>query len=299
MARCSSPSIRLLVLLVLVLVALPPSRPLRRRLCVLPRAVFFGETAVLAATSATSSTAFAATLLGDASLAGVPCPGNGNCSGHGQCDAEKGTCDCEKWFTGNECADFVCPRNCSAQGHCDVKSGNCSCASGFSGVDCSKELCPNDCSGHGKCDEGSHKCTCDKGFFGKDCGLCECPNNCTTKHLERRGECNTETGNCTCYHAYYGPGCVDEPREYRRESLQGVFFVSALLLCSLIVYGISMTPFHFLPDSIFISGIGAAIGFVIYLVDDSAIQRLAALGSDGRLRVLGTDGCAALSQHVN
>lgn len=103
-----------------------------------------------------------------------------SCSGHGTCGAED-TCQCNRRWTGPDCAQRECPKGlswvlpsqeeyeagvgpakgklgglhlyteCSSKGTCATDSGMCTCFEGFTGVACSRQKCPNDCSGHGRC----------------------------------------------------------------------------------------------------------------------------------------------------
>ncbi len=76
----------------------------------------------------------------------------GGCGEHGHCLDNK--CACDEGYIGKQCKDRKCPKQCSGHGECDVESGTCKCMFGFVGDDCAKGLkCPNDCSGleHGIC----------------------------------------------------------------------------------------------------------------------------------------------------
>ena len=73
-------------------------------------------------------------------IAGIACPGVGECSGSGDCDTRTGACSCNTGYSGTDCAVVSCPNNdntCSGHGSCDTSTGTCTCAQGYSGNDCS------------------------------------------------------------------------------------------------------------------------------------------------------------------
>ena len=99
---------------------------------------------------------------GGGSLQDKVCPHS--CSGHGACVL--GTCVCDKFYSGPDCAARAEPRcdhpaGCSEHGRC--VNGLCVCEPGFTGSACDRAVeCPYGCRGRGTCHRGS--CFCDPGF---------------------------------------------------------------------------------------------------------------------------------------
>eukprot|EP00656_Telonema_subtile_P048835 TRINITY_DN5926_c0_g1_i1.p1 TRINITY_DN5926_c0_g1~~TRINITY_DN5926_c0_g1_i1.p1 ORF type:complete len:860 (+),score=192.46 TRINITY_DN5926_c0_g1_i1:204-2783(+) len=137
-----------------------------------------------------------------------------DCSGHGQCDAEEGKCQCHEGWSGDKCHEKTCagPENkfyapsshnsCSGRGVCNPDTGECSCKQPFMGAGCEQSGCLNDCSGHGSCDAKQGKCICEEGFRGPACELKNCPNDCSGNGL-----CNRLSGWCDCKRGYTGEDC--------------------------------------------------------------------------------------------
>ena len=149
---------------------------------------------------------------------GDPCETN-DCDGHGRCDSDDGTCDCDSGFYGSDefsCDKKLCPNQdgpddetCSGNGECDPDTGQCDCDQGYTEEDCSREGCPEgdgdcpdgnpcECSGHGVCKDGT--CSCDEDWYGDACDLKKCPTSDGTEcGGDDRGQCNTDYGICECF----------------------------------------------------------------------------------------------------
>eukprot|EP00505_MAST-04D_sp_SCG-Rhode-Island_P002219 Stramenopile-MAST_4_protein_2219 len=77
------------------------------------------------------------------------------CNFHGTC--KKGPngvafCKCEDGFAGSDCAKKICPGNgeCSKHGDCNEKRATCKCHAGWEGPGCAKPICPDNCNNHGE-----------------------------------------------------------------------------------------------------------------------------------------------------
>jgi hypothetical protein len=106
----------------------------------------------------------------------VSCPVDyldGECSGHGNCNAITDQCECYDDYSGFSCQKRSCPTGmawfdeatttdtahahveCSNRGLCDRAAGTCTCESGFEGAACERMTCPSSttatCNGHGRC----------------------------------------------------------------------------------------------------------------------------------------------------
>lgn len=93
------------------------------------------------------------------------------CNYHGLCN--KGTCNCDSSWGGDDCSNRICLNNCidSNHGTCNQNTGTCDCKSGWTGSDCSHKTCPNNCIDdiHGVCNNGV--CQCTPNFKGDDCSI--------------------------------------------------------------------------------------------------------------------------------
>ena len=112
-----------------------------------------------------------------------------NCSNHGKFDYNKRKCNCDRGFTGADCADEQCelpegkrPLDCGPNGLFDCREAKCVCQDGFSGDQCQVQQCSAQCLRNGQCVDGN--CLCLAGFYGKHCSLNGCPNQCSG-----RGQC--------------------------------------------------------------------------------------------------------------
>ncbi len=123
-----------------------------------------------------------------ASLTPVNC--TRDCSGHGECIADRRTgltsCECAAGYYGPTCllgCDGYVPETgapCSGRGLC-LPTGSpghsaerCKCHTGFEGAGCELDVegvttCPRECSGHGVCSGG--RCACDEHYAGHDCSI--------------------------------------------------------------------------------------------------------------------------------
>lgn len=64
-----------------------------------------------------------------------------------------------------------CPHNCSGHGMCDPNTGSCACNSGYTGQACHVTYCPSLCGDHGTCSFTQQKCLCNDGYIGYSCEL--------------------------------------------------------------------------------------------------------------------------------
>ena len=83
-----------------------------------------------------------------------------NCSGHGACDGDTGTCACAEGYSGKGCEVVRC-KGCNGKGRC-VRPDVCACDAGWGGCQCDTPVCPADCgklAGRGKC-VGPNRCAC-------------------------------------------------------------------------------------------------------------------------------------------
>ena len=98
---------------------------------------------------------------------GASCGSGGclECSGHGSCDQETGTCARAAPWSGEGCEVHGCgPSGCGAHGECVAVGGTmggryaCACEPGWTGEDCSLRACDESCGDAGWCYNGT--CTC-------------------------------------------------------------------------------------------------------------------------------------------
>lgn len=141
------------------------------------------------------------------------------CSGHGDCDLERGSCKCEYEWSGESCSSKKCPNSnsvlypiesanaCDGRGACNDKTGECSCEAPYSGTTCEKKQCPRECSNRGGCDEATGKCFCKKPFVGGSCSFVGCPDDCSDG-----GWCDRVTGKCLCRKGFSGDKCLGSTR---------------------------------------------------------------------------------------
>eukprot|EP01029_Cantina_marsupialis_P029109 TRINITY_DN779808_c0_g1_i1.p1 TRINITY_DN779808_c0_g1~~TRINITY_DN779808_c0_g1_i1.p1 ORF type:complete len:810 (-),score=251.70 TRINITY_DN779808_c0_g1_i1:205-2634(-) len=162
---------------------------------------------------------------------GLMCPTNTflrECSGHGACDCQTGTCDCNKCWRGNdECSVRI---DCGEHGVCDDMEGQCVCDNPCYTVDPNTNMCTlKQCPLHQHCENG--ECVCDSCFGGDqcltpmDCGehgfcseeldQCVCDNDCFTGPncdiLKNCGHGTCVDGHCSCTDTcFFGPTCNEE-----------------------------------------------------------------------------------------
>jgi len=141
------------------------------------------------------------------------------CSGHGECDTQRGVCTCEYEWSGDSCNMMKCPNSnsvlypiesanaCNGRGACDVTSGTCSCEAPYSGKTCELQACERECSNRGGCDQSTGKCFCNKPWEGKVCNKRTCPDNCNDG-----GWCDRNEGKCLCKKGFSGPSCLSSTR---------------------------------------------------------------------------------------
>jgi len=115
------------------------------------------------------------------------CPGDLQCSGHGNCN--------KNLQTGNGEPDYYAPLRCS-------------CYTGWTSPDCSQRTCPQakawfdypivgnyahqttvECAGMGECDISTGMCSCRKGFTGEACQISECPSSRGDEECSGHGMC--------------------------------------------------------------------------------------------------------------
>ncbi|CAL4225557.1 unnamed protein product, partial [Meganyctiphanes norvegica] len=73
---------------------------------------------------------------------------------HGVC-ISKNKCECEEYWMGNLCNDYVCPNGCGgSNGQC-TGPNSCTCNTGYTGASCESYDCSGDCGGiiRGRCTE--------------------------------------------------------------------------------------------------------------------------------------------------
>lgn len=165
----------------------------------------------------------------------IGCPGLNNidCSNRGTCFSLQKVCDCNRGWTGSGCHIPVCPGQpqCSNHGQCVVTSNvpACTCDEGWMGEACqtpclngtvmktenNEEFCScNDCFNGISCDvECSSRgvCindTCDCGFDGwrgKTCDVLRCPG--LGSDCSGHGDCIPSLQQCNCKAGWKGRGC--------------------------------------------------------------------------------------------
>jgi hypothetical protein len=104
------------------------------------------------------------------------CPGELQCSGHGNCITNEGSfrCECSEGWTSGDCSERLCPSGlswfsypsannvahdiyttCSDMGNCNTDTGQCICHPAFYGQACEYMACgggiDSPCNGHGRC----------------------------------------------------------------------------------------------------------------------------------------------------
>ena len=140
-------------------------------------------------------------------------------------------------------AGLICPNECSGHGSCNSEIGTCQCYNGFSGFDCAQRSCPTgvpwvvvatstdtartslvECSNAGACDRTTGLCACDKLFEGAACDQLRCPvyeeevcggrGVCTSMYdyaVEGKTEYTVWDADiiygCVCDAPYFGPDC--------------------------------------------------------------------------------------------
>ena len=135
--------------------------------------------------------------------------------GHGTCDLDKGSCECEDGFTGKACEICVDTSHMSCvvggsdkprEGVTSTLNPNCKCHKGYTGICCTRVACSNGCSGHGSCDGAAGICNCEDGWFSPDC----------SKSVPSCGGCGDHgvcieakdgTPACLCESGYKGNHC--------------------------------------------------------------------------------------------
>merc|ERR1711865_570949 len=103
------------------------------------------------------------------------------CSDHGTCSHNEGTCSCSSQYHGPACQLKQCPKSsdgfvCNGEGSCNEAAGECHCFEGLTGPACEETLCPFDnnkleCGGveRGDCNRLNGHCACKSGFSKYDC----------------------------------------------------------------------------------------------------------------------------------
>lgn len=122
-------------------------------------------------------------------VTGLPrsCPNN--CSNNGLCI--DGSCACQGRHSGPDCSTPCC----SGHGNCSASTGACECDEGWAGEACSDErACEPDCGPNGICRLG--ECECDYGYQGETCARLKFVRCCDTCPIS--GHCDSATGICMC-----------------------------------------------------------------------------------------------------
>eukprot|EP01113_Clastostelium_recurvatum_P014351 TRINITY_DN17798_c0_g1_i3.p1 TRINITY_DN17798_c0_g1~~TRINITY_DN17798_c0_g1_i3.p1 ORF type:complete len:552 (+),score=37.66 TRINITY_DN17798_c0_g1_i3:45-1700(+) len=135
------------------------------------------------------------------------CVSNTTCSGKGKCNLDTGRCDCDANFYSHDCTIYCnAAVNCSNNGLCN-SNGTCDCLPSYYGDKCEYKQCPTSpvgdvCSNNGMCNATSGVCTCERNYYGNACGW-YCDPLLTCGH----GVCNTTMLTCSCYDGWYGASC--------------------------------------------------------------------------------------------
>jgi hypothetical protein len=123
-------------------------------------------------------------------------------------------------LTAVDAAQSACPGGCSGHGTCDEETGTCDCEPSFTGKDCTYEICGS-CV-HGLCHENKCICQMDEKtelpmFFGESCEYRECPgvsfaNGTVRVPCSGNGKCLSTGGGlsdaaCDCQDGFSGLGC--------------------------------------------------------------------------------------------
>lgn len=150
------------------------------------------------------------------------CGPDPDCSGHGKCNEETQSCDCDEGWDGQMCDFLHCAGynatagtdDCSGHGMC--LKGECFCARGY-GIDpkeephksgkniCKDPICTHDCGDHGHCD--APDCKCDLGWKGVMCRQPECQNDCGGHGVCAFWSGTNSPGECKCTDGWAGNDC--------------------------------------------------------------------------------------------
>ncbi|XP_029026170.1 delta-like protein C [Betta splendens] len=163
--------------------------------------------------------------------------------GHFTCDAE-GRRRCLEGWSGEYCAEPICPGGCSDKGFCEAPGAcvcqqgwqgercqqcarhpgclhgtcqqpwQCNCREGWGGLYCDQDL--NYCTNHKPCQngasctntgQGSYTCACRPGFAGVNCEVQS--NECDSGPCRNGGSCTDLQSDysCACPQGFYGKNC--------------------------------------------------------------------------------------------
>ncbi|XRB00522.1 sialyltransferase [Pycnococcus provasolii] len=160
--------------------------------------------------------------------------------GHQHCDADGGSCTCDKGYTGEHCEQAICEQGCM-RGKC-LRPSYCTCEEGYKGRACDEPVCTRGC-GHGQCVQPEF-CRCDSDWFGYTCDrqcvhgmfrqssqVCECDAGwsgrdcvhalCNTTGCVH-GDC-TAPNVCQCHSGWDGGDCsVDQMAELAEDIMEGL-----------------------------------------------------------------------------